>query len=114
MGYHTVLDTSPGAALFGRDMLYDIPYLADWNAIGQRRQSRVSRNNIDENKSRVNYDYTVGQKVLLRQDGIKRKAAAMYIGPYTITQVHTNGTIRIQRETISERLNIRRVTPYFQ
>eukprot|EP00804_Cyclotella_cryptica_P024667 CCRYP_001651-RA/>CCRYP_001651-RA protein AED:0.48 eAED:0.51 QI:0/0/0/1/0/0/2/0/64 len=28
--YHTVLKTSPGAAIFGRDMLFDVPYIADW------------------------------------------------------------------------------------
>ena len=32
--YHTVLKASPGAAIFGRDMLFDIPFLADWNKIG--------------------------------------------------------------------------------
>ena len=26
--YHTLLGSSPGAAIFGRDMLFDIPYLA--------------------------------------------------------------------------------------
>ena len=34
--YHTVLQSLPGAAIFGRDMLFDIPYVADWNAIGRR------------------------------------------------------------------------------
>ncbi len=28
--YHTVLKTSTGAAIFGRDMLLDVPFLADW------------------------------------------------------------------------------------
>ena len=28
--YHT-LKTSPGAAIFGRDMLFDVPFLADWS-----------------------------------------------------------------------------------
>ena len=32
--YHTVLKTSPGAAIFGRDMLFDVPFLADWKQIG--------------------------------------------------------------------------------
>jgi hypothetical protein len=32
--------------------------------------------------------------------------------PWTITTVHTNGTIRIQCGTKSERINIRRVTPF--
>ena len=33
--YHTVLNASPGPAIFGRDMLFDIPFLADWNKIGE-------------------------------------------------------------------------------
>ncbi len=28
--YHTVLKASPGAAIFGRDMLFDIPFIAYW------------------------------------------------------------------------------------
>jgi hypothetical protein len=27
--YHTVLKASPGAAIFGQDMLFDIPFVAD-------------------------------------------------------------------------------------
>ena len=34
--YHTVLN-SPGAAIFGRDMLFDVPFLADWKKIGEYR-----------------------------------------------------------------------------
>jgi hypothetical protein len=29
--YHTVLKASPGAAIFGCNMLFDIPFIADWN-----------------------------------------------------------------------------------
>ena len=32
--YHTVLKASPGAANFGQDMLFDIPFIADWCKIG--------------------------------------------------------------------------------
>ena len=28
--YHTVLNASPGAAIFGQDMLFDIPFITDW------------------------------------------------------------------------------------
>jgi hypothetical protein len=28
--YHTVLKASPDAAIFGQDMLFDIPFIADW------------------------------------------------------------------------------------
>jgi hypothetical protein len=33
--YHTVLKASPDAAIFGRDMLFDIPFVADWKQIGE-------------------------------------------------------------------------------
>ena len=112
--HHTVLGATPGAAIFGRDMLFDIPYLADWNSIGQRRQQLVDRQNAIENSRRIDFDYTVGQKVLLRKDGIIRKASLRNEGPYVVTQVFTNGTVRIQRGTISERLNIRRISPFFE
>ncbi len=36
--YHTVLKASPGAAIFRRDMLFDIPFIADWQKIGEHRQ----------------------------------------------------------------------------
>ncbi len=36
--YHTVLKASPGAAIFGQDMLFDIPFIADWQKIGDYRQ----------------------------------------------------------------------------
>jgi hypothetical protein len=31
--YHTVLKASPVAAIFGRDMLFDIPFIADWKRL---------------------------------------------------------------------------------
>ena len=46
--------------------------------------------------------------------GILRKAEDPQEGPYKITEVFTNGTVRIQRGTINERLNIRRLRPYFE
>jgi hypothetical protein len=31
--YYTVLKASPCAAIFGQDMLFDIPFIADWQKI---------------------------------------------------------------------------------
>jgi hypothetical protein len=36
--YHMVLKASPGTAIFGCDMLFDILFVADWHKIGERRQ----------------------------------------------------------------------------
>jgi hypothetical protein len=35
--YHLVLKASPGAAIFGCDMLFDILFMADWHKIGEQR-----------------------------------------------------------------------------
>jgi hypothetical protein len=47
--YHTVLKASPGAAIFGRDMLFDIPFVADWKQIGEYRHNQTDRSNTREN-----------------------------------------------------------------
>eukprot|EP00804_Cyclotella_cryptica_P005998 CCRYP_000245-RA/>CCRYP_000245-RA protein AED:0.34 eAED:0.60 QI:0/-1/0/1/-1/1/1/0/286 len=113
--YHTVLKTSPGAAIFGRDMLFDVPYIADWTKIGEYRQKQTDKNTRWENASHIDWDYQPDDKVLLLKDGILRKTESRYESdPWTITSVNTNGTIRVQRGTKLERLNIRRVTPYFE
>jgi len=110
---HKVLKASPGAAIFGRDMLFDIPFVADWHKIGDYRQRQTDRSNICDNNKRVDYDYKAVDKVLIRKDGILRKAESIWKKePWTLTTVHTNGTIRIQCGTKSERINIRRVTPF--
>ncbi len=41
---HTVLKASPGAVIFGHDMLFDIPYIADWSKIGDYRQCQTDLN----------------------------------------------------------------------
>jgi hypothetical protein len=110
--YHTVLKASPGAAIFGRDMLFDIPLVADWKQIGEYRQNQKDHSNTRENNKRVDYDYKVGDKILIHKDGIFHKAESIWKKePWTITTVHTNGTSRNQCGTKSERINIPRVTP---
>ncbi len=95
--YHTVLKASQGAAIFGRDMLLDIPFIANWNKIGDHRQHQTDLNTTRMNSKQVDYDYKVGDKVLLTEEGILRNAESPYSkDPWTITTVHTNGTIRIQ------------------
>jgi hypothetical protein len=111
--HHTVLKASPGAAIFGRDMLFDIPFIAYWKRIGEHRQRLTDLNTARENKGRIDYDYKVGQKILVWNKGILRKAQSIWQkDPWTITTVHTNGTITVQCGL--EKLNIRRVKPFIE
>jgi hypothetical protein len=42
--FHTLLKASPGTAIFGCNMLFDIPFLGDWNEIGENRQLQTDLN----------------------------------------------------------------------
>jgi hypothetical protein len=113
--YHTVLKASPGAAIFGQDMLFDIPFIVDWQKIGEHRQKLTDLNNAHENKGRIDYDYKVGQKVLVQKEGILCKSESIWHRkPWLITSVHTNGTITVQRGNKLELMNIQRVKPFVE
>ena len=95
-------------------MLFDIPFIADQTKVGDYRQRQTDHNAARENMKCIDWDYTIGDKVLVWKDGILRKGEHKYLKDrWTITEVHMNGTIRIQCRPSSERLNIRRVTPIF-
>ena len=39
--YHTVLKASPGAAIFGQDMLFDILIIADWRTYTHKKSFKI-------------------------------------------------------------------------
>ncbi len=55
--YHTVLKASPGVSIFGQDMPFDIPFIVNWQKIGEHRQQLMDLNNACENEGRNDYDY---------------------------------------------------------
>jgi hypothetical protein len=75
----------------------------------------MGRNNRRENVSIISHDYTVGDKVLLKKTGKHlRKLEVPRTGPHTVTAIYTNGTLHIQKGKVDERVNIRRLFPYFE
>ncbi len=72
-------------------MLFDIPFIANWNKIGDYRQRQTDLDTARIRSKQVDYDYKLGNKVLMTQDGILRKAESSYSKePWTITTVHMN------------------------
>jgi lipopolysaccharide biosynthesis regulator YciM len=75
----------------------------------------MAHNNRRENASRINHDYKVGDKVLLKKPGKHlRTLEALRTGPHTVTAIYTNGNLSIQKGNVDERVNIRRLFPYFE
>ncbi len=94
-------------------MFFNIPFIADWKKIGEHGQLLTDHNTGRKNEGKIDYDYQVGQKVLVRNNGILHKAESRYLRePWLITSVHTNGTIRVQCRNKTERMNMWRVKPF--
>ena len=109
---HTVLGATPGQLIYGRDMIYPIEYVAEWDTLQQRRAKAIETANKKENKSRVEYDYSIGDKILLDDREIQRKLNCHTRGPFKVEAVHANGNLTISHGVYTERVSIRRCTPY--
>ena len=93
-------------------MFLNVPFIADLQALQERRQLIINENLRRQNAKRRQYDYTIGDTVYVRTVN-PSKLDARGLGPYPITQVHANGTITIQRAAhVTERLHLRRVYPH--
>ena len=111
--HHTSLSANPGQLTCGRDIIIRFTYIANWNHLRQTSLNNTTRNNQRENGRRLPHQYQVGQNVFLSSNDITRKLSSRQ-GPFLITDVHSNGTITVQRSaTVRERINIRRVHPIF-
>jgi hypothetical protein len=95
-------------------MILDIPIIADLQLLQQQRQALIDRSLMRANRKCISHDYQPGNEALLltyKPDKLEPRAT----GPYTIHSVHTNGTVTINRNPyVRERLNIRRLRPYFR
>ena len=108
---HTTLQATPGQLVFGRDMIFNIKHVADWELIKRRKQERIKYNNKRENKKRTPHACDVGDKVLMiRHDA--RKYERPCEGPCKIRQVNDNGTVKIKMGKVIDTVNIRRLKPF--
>jgi hypothetical protein len=111
-GIHLTLGSSPGSLVFNRDMFLNMPLIADWHAITQKREHLIHENLIRENQKRRWYDY-LPEQCVLKKHWKPSKLDARTSGLYRVLQTHVDGTVTIElRLGVSERLNIQRVIPY--
>ena len=112
--YNSSTENTPCQLVFGRDMMFNIKTMVNWKQLSIKKQKAVDKANQRENEKRIDHDYKVKEKVYVIKDGIFRKLDEPKLGPYEITEVYTNGTVRIQRGNVNERINIRRIEPHFE
>ena len=58
------------------------------------------------------HQYKVGDKILVKCKKLF-KHKLEFMGPFPITQINYNGTVRFQKGIINDATNIRRIKPFF-
>ena len=99
---------------FGRDAIINTKLIADLDCIRQRKQYIKHNNNERENARRILHTYQIGDKIMLKKYNQHKYGGPEYKGPYAITTVNDNGTVRIQRRKFYDVINIRNIKPYYQ
>ena len=74
----------------------------------------ICRNNIKENSKRIDHDYHVGDKVLLRNDDLAKFQSNPWEGPFRIAAVKDNGYVRVDKGATIEPFNVRLLKPYIE
>ena len=92
-------------------MILPINHVADWRYIRWHRKTQINKEVILENTTRVDQNYRVGDKIL-----VKRKSAYKYKSPlkdsYEIFQMWTIVTITLLTGLVTLRMNTRKINPY--
>ena len=104
--HHTTLHASQAQLVFGRDMLLNLQFTADWDVIRLRKQRVIDTDNTRKNSLRVDYGYQVGDQILVTSTDITRKLNCRTRGPFNFIQVYKNGTACVQNSAVSECVNI--------
>ena len=109
-----LMNNTPGEVVFARDMLVNIPVIVDLIRLQENRQLMINDNLRRQNAKRKEFDFAIDQEVLLKiPKNDRRKLDEKFEGPYVITQVYTNGTVRIRlNPQVTQRVNIRRIVPF--
>ena len=110
--YHTTLQAYPMKLVFGRYAILNIKHVADWEHIRQRKKMQINHNNMRENMQQNNHQYKVGEKIVVkRKKNSKHELECM--GPFPITLINDNYTVRFQKGIINDATNIFRIKPCF-
>ena len=95
-------------------MLFILASVVDWRVVTAVNQRQLDIGNVRENARKVTHDYKIGDKLYVKMSGIYRKIDYKKQGPYIITEVFPNVTVRVQQGQVNEQINIGRLKLNFE
>ena len=70
--------------------------------IRKQKQDIINKDNKRENRNQINHTYKQGDKVLLKNAWRTKYNQDAYLGPYVITAVRNNGTVRACKGRVTD------------
>jgi hypothetical protein len=112
---HTTSRATPTQLVFGRDAILNISLEANWQYIKERKQRLIVQNNKRKNATGIS-SYNVDDRVMVRLDPNCKHGTDQFKGPFTVTRVYDNGTVKLSRATptggaVYKTWNIQNVDP---
>ena len=98
--------------VFGRESILNIKHVPDWEHIQQCKQLQINHDKKRDNMRRNNHQYKVGDKILVKHKKIS-KHELEFMGPFYITKINDNGTVRFKNGIINDATNIHRIKSFF-
>ena len=105
---------TPDQAVFGKYVLFNLASVVGWQVVTAANQRQVDIDNVRENTRKFTHDYKIGDQLYVKMSGIYRKLDYKKQGPYIITEVFPNVTVRVQWGQVNKQLNIGRLKPHFE
>ena len=78
-----------------------------------RKKKIINYKNNSKNAKRVQHNYEVVHYTYFLRGGNYYKLEGEKLGLFRIIEVYDNGSVRIQRGIVDEKINIRSLTPHF-
>jgi transposase InsO family protein len=110
--YHTTTQATPAQLVFGRDAILNTKFEANWAMIKDRKQKLIDLNNQRENRSRINYNYKVEDKVLYKNKTTAKFGEDPWQGPFVVKRINDNGTVWLKMGKVLDTVNIRNIKPF--
>ena len=71
--YHSNIMDTPGQAVFGRDMIFNLASVVDWRVVTAAKQQQEDIDIVQENARQVMHDCAIGNRCYVEMTGIYHK-----------------------------------------
>ena len=109
---HTMMQCTPAQLVFGGNSIVNWSHDVDWEIARKQKQDLINKGNKCDNRNQRNHTYKQEDKVLLKNLRKTKFNQDAYLSPYVITAVRKNGTVRANKDGVTDTFNILYLTPY--